>query len=185
MNTKIKAKQMVLCSIFTALIIIGAFIKIPLPLVPVTLQIVFTNLAGLILGSNLGALSVMVYVLLGLIGIPVFTAGGGIAYVLKPTFGYLIGFIIGTYISGKIVEKDNNPTIKKYICASLANLFVVYTIGVAYMYLMQNLYLGAELSIFNAIKMGMLIPFPGNAFLIFISIIVLNRINPTVKKYLK
>lgn len=184
-SRKIKTKHMVLCSIFTALIIIGAFIKVPLPIVPVTLQIVFTNLSGLILGANLGALSVIVYIVLGLAGVPVFTSGGGIAYILRPTFGYLIGFVIGTYVAGKIVENKEEVSIKRYIIASLANLAIVYAIGVVYMYFMQNVYLGAELSIFNAIKMGMIIPFPGNAFLIIISILVLKRVYPAIKNYLK
>ena len=95
-----------LCALFTGLIIVGAFIKIPIPNVPLTLQVMFTNLAGLVLGSRLGALSVLTYVLLGLAGIPVFTSGGGIGYVLMPTFGYLIGFIIGTFAAGRIVERD-------------------------------------------------------------------------------
>ena len=56
------------------------------------------------LGSRLGALSQLVYVVLGLIGIPVFTAGGGISYIFKPTFGYLLGYIIGAYVIGKIAE---------------------------------------------------------------------------------
>ncbi len=68
---------------------IGAFIRIPVPLVPFTLQITFTTLAGLfLLGSKKGAISVAVYVLMGLIGIPVFTQGGGFSYVLKPSFGF-------------------------------------------------------------------------------------------------
>ena len=184
-NRKLKTKQMVLCSIFTALIIIGAFIKIPLPIVPVTLQIVFTNLAGLVLGSNLGALSVLIYILLGLAGVPVFTSGGGLAYVLRPTFGYLIGFVLGTYVAGKIVEKQEEFSIKRYIAASFVNLAIVYAVGVSYMYFMQNVYLNVELPLFDAIKMGMLIPFPGNAFLIIISVLVLKRVHKAIKGYLK
>ena len=65
-----------------------SFIRIPVPLVPFTLQITFTTLAGLLLGSKKGAISVAVYVLMGLIGIPVFTQGGGFSYVLKPSFGF-------------------------------------------------------------------------------------------------
>ena len=52
-------------------------------------------LAGLLLGSRLGALSVSLYTVLGLAGVPVFTGGGGLWYIFQPTFGYILGFIIG------------------------------------------------------------------------------------------
>ena len=67
----------ILCAIFTALIAIGAFIRIPVPVVPFTLQFLFTTLAGVLLGSRLGALSVTIYIVLGLMGVPVFAEGGG------------------------------------------------------------------------------------------------------------
>ena len=68
-----KTKQLVFCSLFTALIAVGAFIKIPVPVVPFTLQYLFTMLAGLILGPRLGTISVTAYMLLGLAGLPIFT----------------------------------------------------------------------------------------------------------------
>ena len=97
-----RTKEMVLFGLFTALIAIGAFIKIPVPVCPFTLQLLFTTLAGLILGSRNGACSVGLYVLLGLAGVPVFTEGGGPSYIFQPTFGYLIGFIAGAWLTQKI-----------------------------------------------------------------------------------
>lgn len=93
-NTKSmsRTRTITLCGLFAALTAIGAFIKIPLPppLVPFTLQFLFCALAGVLLGSKVGALSQLIYVLVGLVGIPVFTEGSGLHYVVKPTFGYLI-----------------------------------------------------------------------------------------------
>lgn len=86
-----KVKELVLFSLFTALTAIGAFIRVPVPLCPFTLQLLFTTLSGLILGSRKGAASVAVYVALGLSGVPVFTQGGGPGYIFQPTFGYLWG----------------------------------------------------------------------------------------------
>ncbi|MBQ6738574.1 MAG: biotin transporter BioY, partial [Synergistaceae bacterium] len=63
-----KTRDLVLCSIFIALITVGAYIKIPSPIVPFKLQTIFTNLAGLVLGSKLGFMAVMGYVILGLFG---------------------------------------------------------------------------------------------------------------------
>ena len=91
-----KTKTLIYCSLFTALIAVGAFIKIPVPVVPFTLQYLFTMLAGLLLGSRKGTLSVVAYMLLGLAGLPIFSEGGGFWYVLKPSFGYIIGFCLGT-----------------------------------------------------------------------------------------
>ena len=86
---------MVLCGMFAALVAIGAFIQIPVPYMDYfTLQFFFVLLAGLILGADKGAISVGCYVLLGLVGVPIFAAGGGIGYIFRPSFGYLVGFIV-------------------------------------------------------------------------------------------
>ena len=111
MKKKFTTRDLILCALFTALSAIGAFIRIPVPLVPFTLQITFTTLAGLLLGSKKGAISVAVYVLMGLIGIPVFTQGGGFSYVLKPSFGFLVAFIIGAFVTGLIIEKETKSVI--------------------------------------------------------------------------
>ena len=76
-----KTKSIIYCGLFTALIAVGAFIKIPVPVVPFTLQYLFTMLAGLLLGAHLGSLSVFAYMVLGLAGLPIFTEGGGLWYV--------------------------------------------------------------------------------------------------------
>ena len=72
-----RTKNLMYCSLFTALIAVGAFIKIPIPVVPFTLQFFFTTLAGLLLGSKMGAVSVIAYMVLGLVGLPIFSEGGG------------------------------------------------------------------------------------------------------------
>ena len=96
-HTATRTRSMVYCALFTALIAVGAFIRVPVPVVPFTLQYLFTMLAGLLLGSRRGAVSVAVYVLLGLAGLPIFTEGGGLGYIFKPSFGYLVGFCVGAY----------------------------------------------------------------------------------------
>ena len=88
-------KEMVLCGMFTALVAAGAFIQIPVPYMDYfTLQFFFVLLAGIVLGGKIGAVAVGVYVLLGLLGVPIFAAGGGIGCVLRASFGYLVGFIV-------------------------------------------------------------------------------------------
>ena len=105
-----KTKSMIYCGLFTALIAAGAFIKIPVPVVPFTLQYLFTMLAGLFLGSRRGMISVVAYMLLGLAGLPIFSEGGGIWYIFKPSFGYIIGFCLGTYVTGLIARSEEHTS---------------------------------------------------------------------------
>ena len=107
-----QTRNLMMCALFAALIAAGAFIKIPIPVVPFTLQLLFTMLAGLLLGGKLGAISVGVYILMGLIGLPVFVEGGGIAYIFKPTFGYLIGFAAASYVTGCIAHQAALPSFR-------------------------------------------------------------------------
>ncbi len=93
---KIKTKDMILVALFTVLTAVGAFIKIPIGPAPITLQYLFTALAGVLLGSFLGSLSQLLYIIIGLFGIPIFTSGGGPSYIFNPTFGYLIGFVFAS-----------------------------------------------------------------------------------------
>ena len=86
---KNKVNDLVMISLFAALTAVGAFIKIPIPHVPLTLQTLMVMFAGLILGSRRGALSQLLYLVIGLLGIPIFAQGGGPGYVLQPSFGFL------------------------------------------------------------------------------------------------
>ena len=108
MSTR-KTKDLILCALFAALTAVGAFIKIPVPVVPFTLQLLFTMLAGLLLGGRRGAAAVTAYILMGLLGFPVFAEGGGLGYILKPSFGYLIGFAAAAYLTGCIANKVPEP----------------------------------------------------------------------------
>ena len=112
---KNETKSIVLCSLFSALVCIGAFIKVPLSPVPFTMQWFFVAMAGLILGSKLGFTSVVMYICIGLVGLPVFTKGGGIGYVFQPTFGYIIGFAVAAFVIGKISKKREKNFLNFFI----------------------------------------------------------------------
>ena len=108
-----KTRQMILIALFAALTGIGAFIKIPTPLVPYTLQYLFCAYAGIFLGSKDGLYSQLLYISIGLVGFPIFASGGGPAYVLQPTFGYLMGFAAGAYVIGLLIKKLKNMSFVK------------------------------------------------------------------------
>lgn len=175
-----KTKNLILVSLFAALTAVGAFIRIPIPYVPFTLQYLFCAFAGILLGPKLGALSQIIYVGMGLIGIPVFTEGGGIAYVFKPTFGYLIGFIVAAYVIGKIAERIQEITIPKAFMATLSGLFFVYLFGVVHLYLITNLYLGQSKSFYWALFYGFIVCVGGDLILSIIIAIVAAKMLPRI-----
>ena len=133
-------------ALFAALTAAGAFIRIPAPLGVFTLQLLFTTLAGLLLGARKGAASVGCYIVLGLIGLPIFASGGGIFYVLEPSFGYIIGFAVGAFVTGAIA-KSGTPSFLLNILAAFAGLVAVYVCGMAYNYVICNFYTGAEMGV--------------------------------------
>ena len=167
MKSKFQIRDMTLIAMFTALSAVGAFIKIPTPVVPFTLQIVFTCLAGLILGKNKGGLSVALYVLLGLFGLPIFTKGGGFNYVFETTFGYLIGFALGAYVTGAIAHAKENPSLLRLICATMVNLIIVYSLGCIYGYFILNYVNHVEYGA-KAIIAAFVTPFIGPDFILSI-----------------
>ena len=94
------ARKLVYTALLAALTAAGAFIRIPIGISVITLQFLFTAMAGVLLGPGGGALSQGVYVALGLVGLPIFTAGGGFGYVLQPSFGFLLGLIPAAAVIG-------------------------------------------------------------------------------------
>ncbi|MEB2282114.1 biotin transporter BioY [Lysinibacillus xylanilyticus] len=148
--------SLVMIAMFAALTAIGAFIKIPLPVVPFTLQIVFVFLAGSLLGSRNGLQSQLVYIGVGLVGLPVFTQGGGITYVLQPTFGFLIGFALAALVIGFMIERVDTPTKKHFIGANIVGLFIIYAVAVPYLYVSLNFWLHMKTSWSHIFVVGFL-----------------------------
>ena len=143
------AKRIALYAMFVALIIVGAFIKIPIPPVPFTLQTLFVLLAATLLGSYNGLVCVAIYIFMGLIGIPVFTAGGGFGYVLTPTFGFLIGFAVGSLVTGLIVGKRPQLSWVRIIVAVAVGTVLVYVVGLSYYFILKAVYLGGEVDVWK------------------------------------
>ncbi|MDH3297121.1 MAG: biotin transporter BioY [Gemmatimonadota bacterium] len=118
---------------FAGLTAIAARMSVPLPGTPIpfTLQPVAVLLSGLLLGGPLGATSQLAYLALGAAGLPVFAAGGGIAYFAGPTGGYLLAFPLAAGIAGFIAS--DAPGIPRVVLACLAGLFVVHLGGAAWL----------------------------------------------------
>ncbi|MHB8172638.1 MAG: biotin transporter BioY [Thermincolia bacterium] len=125
-----KTKEMILAAMFGGLTAVGAMMTIPLPTpVPFTMQVFFVILAGILLGPRWGALSQLVYVLMGSLGLPVFAGGtGGFMKLVGPTGGYLIGYIAAAFVVGLITRGRPNNIWWTFI-GSLAGLTVIYLLG--------------------------------------------------------
>lgn len=173
-----KTRALTYCGLFVALIAIGAFIKIPVPVVPFTLQYLFTMLAGLLLGRRWGTMAVLTYVLLGLIALPIFAEGGGLWYVLKPSFGYLIGFAMGTWLTAYLAEKNTSQKISHYLAANFAGLLVVYGMGMIYYYIICNYVIDTPIALWPLFLYCFILAVPGDICLCIIAAFMVKRIKP-------
>ncbi|PKM79386.1 MAG: biotin transporter BioY [Firmicutes bacterium HGW-Firmicutes-13] len=154
------ARDITYTAVFTAAACItGLLLKIaPASVVPFSFLPLIAMLAGGLLGSRLGALSMSLYMILGLAGIPVFSAPpfGGLAYVFQPTFGFIIGFIFCAYVVGKILERNSDSSYIRYAAAMIAGLCALYTVGLSYLYVILHLYLGKTLGFMDLLVIGFL-----------------------------
>lgn len=150
---KFTLKEITLSSLFAALTAIGAQIAVPTPFVPITLETFFVHLAGIVLGKKCGAISQIVLLLLGAVGLPVFSQfRGGLHVILGPTGGYLLSFPIIAYLTGLLLE--SKPHVKKLhiFFISVLGLIICYTMGTI------QLSIVAKLNFVKAIFAGV-IPF--------------------------
>ena len=149
-----KTKKLLLCALFAALTAVGIFVKIPVPgtMLIITLQTFFVFLAGLLLSPKYALVSQLVYMAIGLLGLPVFSKGGGLGYVLEPSFGFIIGFalcafLVSILIRKKLAEKQSSLSVLKISVYALISIAAMYIVGVAYMYAVLNLYVGTAVTL--------------------------------------
>ena len=164
---------MVQVAIFTALTSISAFVSIPIGPVPITMQSIVVVLSGIILGPKLGSLSQLVYVGLGLIGLPIFSGfTGGVQSLLKPSFGFTIGFIFAAFIVGKLAQLKKGLQKKQILIAILLGNITIYLFGLPYMYFILNIITKQNLAFQNIIYTGFLVFLPGDIIKFVISSIL-------------
>jgi biotin transport system substrate-specific component len=170
-----KLKMSLLASLIATLTAVGVVIKVPMIPVPFTLQTFFVLLSGNLLGPYWGAISMVVYILLGLIGLPVFAGGSGVGIVLSPTFGYLIGFPITAYFVGRKRELAHIEPQKKagihLFFYQVLGLMIIYFCGVMYLFLLKNVYGGESFPLKQAVFVG---------FIVFIPSLIIKSILVTV-----
>ena len=173
---KTSIKGIVYAALFGALTAAGAYIVIPLPPIPITAQTFFLYVASVLLGGSLGALSQFIYLMLGVVGLPVFAGGkAGIGVIFGPTGGYLLGFILAAFVIGKIAEVKKGAGIFWYIMAMLWGMLIIYFIG--------SLWLAAtaRITLNKALVIGALPFIPGDIIKILLAAIIAVRVKNRIK----
>lgn len=187
-----KSRKYVFTALFSAIISAGCFIAIPLPGgVPVTVQNLFSILAGGILGSFYGALSVLVWMIIGAAGIPVFAnAHGGLAIILGPTGGYMWGYMLGSLFLGLTLRNpkltENKKDIKFIVKIALLALIayaLVYLPGIPwFMHVMAAK--GKPQTFQSALKLTFIPFIPGDLLKWILTIPLTASLRPVAARYL-
>lgn len=140
---RLSVREMIMVGVGAALMAVFSQLSIPLPSVPLTLQVFGVVIISIILGKKLGTLSIIVFMLLGAIGLPVFAGfTGGLNIIAGATGGYIIGFVFMAFIIGYFIEKDKKPL--AFIGAYLG-LAVDYIFGMIQLKLLMGLTLEGAL----------------------------------------
>ncbi|MGE5404112.1 MAG: biotin transporter BioY [Candidatus Saccharibacteria bacterium] len=159
-----KTRDISYAAMFTAVMAVASVFSRFFPTpggVPFSLQPLVVFLTGGLLNKRTAALSMTAYVALGLIGIPVFTSApfGGLGYIMSPTFGFLLGFILAAWLIALTMERIGR-TLPGYLVACGLGLIVIYLVGLPYLYVILNFYLGKAVGVAAVMKIG-LVPFIG------------------------
>lgn len=176
---RIRSRDMVLVALFAGLTAVGAFIKIPIGPAPISLQNFFSLMAGALLGARSGAMSQAVYLGMGLMGVPVFTSGGGLSYLMSPTFGFLVGFVLCAWTVGRWMESRDYSMLNFFI-GSTMGCVLVYALGVPWMYMILTKVSGVEMGFLRALKVGCLVFIPGDLVKIIAVSWLASKITPRI-----
>ena len=174
---KIKIKDLTLISMMLALLIICSKISFNIGPIPITLQTFAVFMISLILGVKKSIIVFLTYIIMGLIGIPVFSQGGGFDYIFNPSFGFIRGFLAASAIIG--IRKDLFYV--KYITSTIG-LIIINLCGVIYMYIIINYYLDLDKSLSYVLSVGVL-PFIFKDFIsAILACIIYSRIQQAILK---
>lgn len=169
-------------AMFAALLAASAYIRIPAGPVPLTLQSAVAVLAGYCLGPRRGAAACLLYTAVGLAGAPVFAAGGGPTYILSPTFGYILGFAPGAFITGLLAGRTGKRSVPAAWTVMAAGLAGIYVPGLAWLTVVLGLMGDFPGGVTAIVRMGLLIPLPGDLVTLVPAALAGLRLGPLMRK---
>ena len=151
---RLDARSITSVGLAVALLVIGSAIALPIGPVPISLQSLVVLTIGITMGKRLGVMAVTVYVIAGLVGLPVFAGlKGGPQYIFSPTFGFIMAFILAAYIVGSAYESSSN--FRRYTSLVIATL-LIYVIGAGYFYVVQSVHLGNNIPFTKVLQLTVL-----------------------------
>jgi biotin transport system substrate-specific component len=166
-----KTSRMIKIALMAALIGILSYISIPIPPVPITAQTIAVMLAGLLLTPMDAMLSLLIFILLGAIGVPVFSNGSsGLGVLFGPTGGYIFGFLISAGFISYFKGTGKN-IYRNLIVTTIGGIFVVYLIGIPW------LAISYDMTLINAIKAGALPFLIGDLLKVILASFIGKKIN--------
>ncbi|MHD0383503.1 biotin transporter BioY [Staphylococcus simulans] len=177
MNTR----ELVLISLFTALTIISSMLHFTLGPIPFSLQIVTVFIVAHLFSVKVAFWSQALYVIMGLLGLPVFASGGGLFYVLKPTFGFLIGFVIAAWIMAWFKERSEKTSFSNIFIINIVGTVVIYIFGCIYFYLIMNFVAHTPITINHIFTGIVLLSGPGDIILSGVSAMLILRLEKVMK----
>lgn len=149
-----KTRNLAMTSVMAALMCLAGMILHWFPgLVPFSILPVFVYISGIILGAEYAAMAMLAYLVLGLFGFPVFATApfGGFGYILKPTFGFLIGYVAAAYVVGRVYREGR---LWQAVMGVLAGLVIIYLFGLSYLYLILHWKLHQQTSVVGVLMIG-------------------------------
>jgi biotin transport system substrate-specific component len=171
-DSRLRAARTSLACLFAALCAAGAFIALPIPgsPIPVVIQNLFVVLAGLLLGPLWGSVSVLIFLVLGALGFPVFSGGrGGLAHFAGPTGGYILGYLVAAFVAGHIARKRG---LLRSALAASAGFLIILALGVLRLKLLKNVNWA------KALAAGVLPFLPGDAVKAILAALVAAKLGP-------
>jgi biotin transport system substrate-specific component len=170
-----KISRMIKVALLAALVSILSYITIPIPPVPFTAQTLGVMLVGLLLIPTDAFLSITIFILLGTIGIPVFSGGSsGIGILFGPTGGYILGFLLGaTFIS--YFKGDGKNLAKNLIISSIGGIGIIYLIGIPW------LAYSLKMNIIKTIQIGAIPFLIGDIIKVILAAIIAVKVNKNIK----
>lgn len=177
-----KTNSLILAGMFAAVTAVCSWINIPLPFtpVPINLALLAVYLSGGLLGARYGFFSQLIYILLGAIGLPVFSGmSGGFGIITGSTGGFIIGYLFAAFLTGLLSSRTKAITQKKAIAclalACLCGMICCYAFGLVWFMILTGTGLWGSL-------VACVIPFlPGDALKIILAVILIRRLKPALK----
>ncbi len=174
-----KLRWMVLASLMAALTAVGAYIHIPIGPVPIVLSTLFVLLSGLLLGSRWGMASMVLYLFVGAIGMPVFSGGrGGLAHFFGPTGGYLLGYVLASWVTGFIAERSRSIFILEIFSVIMGEL-AIYSLGLPWLKMVTHMTWSKTLMV------GMIPFLVGDAVKAAVALILARAVRPILKRQMQ